>query len=207
MKHNRSQNLLIIIPASCLLFSVFCTQLSALSSELSRYEIAKKEKKEKQEDKKEEDKEKKKKDPFIEGEYEPVLIGALLEKPTLFINKKIKFRGKFSSFSNLALDYKPALRESKDFISICIFRPDSGIPLSELKLAYPVEEAKENETIRELEEGDMLEIYGEVFSAALDEPWVDIIEIRALEKKTKDKEKIAKDEDSEEELKNKEKKK
>lgn len=205
MKNNRYKNLKITV--FCFLFTFFCTQLSAFTSELPKHEIAKKEEDKKQENKKEEEKAKKKKDPFIESEYEPVLIGALLEKPTLFINKKIKFRGRFSSFSNLALDYKPALRESKDFISICIFRPDSGIPLSELKLAYPVEEAKENETIRELEEGDMLEIYGEVFSAALDEPWVDIIEIRALEKKSKDKEKIAKDEDNEEELKNNEKKK
>ena len=85
-----------------------------------------------------------------EEEFQPLLIGTLLDKPEEYIRKKIKFRGKFSSFTTLALDYKPAMRKSKDYISICIFRPDSKIPLSELKLAYPVNEAKENQVIREL---------------------------------------------------------
>ena len=117
-----------------------------------------------------------------ESEYEPVLIGALLEKPKEYIGKKIKFRGKFSSFTTLALDYGRALRKSKDYISICIFRTDSKIPLSELKLAYPVKEAKEDQVIRELEEGDLLEIFGTVFSDALDEPWVDITSLKMLQK-------------------------
>ncbi len=122
-----------------------------------------------------------KKEPINESDFHPVLIGALLENPQSYIGKKIKLRGKFSSFTTLALDYKPAMRSSKDYISICIFRTDSKIPLSELKLAYPVKEAKENLVIRELEEGDLLEIYGEVFSAALDEPWVDISLIKEIE--------------------------
>ena len=132
-----------------------------------------------------------KKEPINESDFQPILIGTLLEKPQDSLDKKIKFRGKFSSFTTLALDYKPAMRASKDYISICIFRTDSKIPLSELKLAYPVKEAKENQVIRELEEGDLLEIYGQVFSAALDEPWVDILEIKMIEsapKKTEDKE-------------------
>ncbi len=122
-----------------------------------------------------------KKEPVNESDYEPVLIGLLLENPQDYTGKKIKFRGKFSSFTVLALDYKPAMRASKDYISICIFRADSKIPLSELKLAYPVKEAKDNQVIRELEEGDLLEIYGQVFSAALDEPWVDITLIKKIE--------------------------
>jgi len=105
------------------------------------------------------------------------------------LEKKIKFRGKFSSFTTLALDYKEAMRDSKDYISICIFRPDSSIPLSELKLAYPVKEAKENTTLMELEENDLIEIYGKVFSAALDEPWVDILAVKLIESaKPKEKE-------------------
>ena len=125
--------------------------------------------------------EKKKKEPINESEFEPLLVGALLENPTNYLNKKVKFRGRFSSFTTLALDYEPALRKSKDYISICIFRADSKIPLSELKLAYPVADAKEDEVIRDLEESDLLEIYGKVFSDALDEPWVDIISIKKLE--------------------------
>ncbi|GEM_PF-3072571 len=130
-----------------------------------------------------EDKKEEKKIKINESEFKPVLLGALLENPQDFIGKKIKFRGKFSSFTTLALDYEPALRKSKDYISLCIFRPDSKIPLSELKLAYPVKEAKENPVIRELDEGDLVEIYAEVFSSALDEPWADILSIKMLEHK------------------------
>ena len=168
----------------CVLFFL-TSHLSSLSSD-SKYLIAKsKNKPEKKEEAKV------KKEPINESDFQPVLIGSLLEKPQDYIGKKIKFRGKFSSFTTLALDYKPAMRSSKDYISICIFRTDSKVPLSELKLAYPVKEAKEDQVIRELEEGDLIEIYGEVFSAALDEPWVDILQIKVIEsapKKTEDKE-------------------
>ncbi len=181
MKHERH-----IFSILCLL-CFFTSSLSALSYD-SKFLIAKVKKN--TEDKKEETA-KEKKEPINEADFQPILIGVLLEKPQDYIKKKIKFRGKFSSFTTLALDYKPAMRASKEYISICIFRSDSKIPLSELKLAYPVKEAKENQIIRELEEGDLLEIYGEVFSAALDEPWVDILEIKMIEsapKKTEDKE-------------------
>lgn len=137
-----------------------------------------------------------KKEKINEDEFSPVLLGALLDKPQGFVGSKIKFRGKFSSFTTLALDYEPALRKSKDYISICIFRPDSKVPLSELKLAFPVKEAKDDPVVRELEEGDLLEIYGEVFSAALDEPWVDIVSLKKLSSSLKEDEtsKVAKQE-------------
>ena len=154
-----------------------CLCLEPVSAQIS------KKTKQKLENKKEDTKDEKKKEPvkINENEFQPVLIGSLLESPTDHLNKKIKFRGKFSSFTTLALDYEPALRKSKEYISLCIFRPDSKIPLSELKLAYPLGEAKENQTIRDLEEGDLLEIYGQVFSTALDEPWVDILSLKRLE--------------------------
>ncbi len=162
------------------------------STEEKKEDIKKGDKKEKEdkENKKEEkkdkeDKKEKKKEPINEKDFEPILLGKLLDSPKDYLNKKIKFRGKFSSFTTLALDYEPALRKSKDFLSICIFRPDRKIPLSELKLAYPIKEAKDNIVIRELEENDLIEIYGEVFSAALDEPWVDILSIKTIESATK----------------------
>lgn len=184
MKHEvRSMILFFLFSVSCAL--PLFTQLPVYSSNLiakSKKTIEDKTDKDKA-DKKEEAKVKK--ESINEIEFQPVLIGALLEKPQDYIGKKIKFRGKFSSFTTLALDYKPAMRSSKDFISICIFRPDSKIPLSELKLAYPVSEAKEEPIIRELEEGDLLEIYAQVFSAALDEPWADILLIKEIEKAPK----------------------
>ena len=169
------------------LFSVLGYELPALSFE---YAISKKQAKQKTENEKTQIK---KKEPvkINESEYEPILIGKLLENPGNFIGKKIKLKGKFSSFTTLALDYGPALRKAKDYISLCIFRPDSMIPLSELKLAYPLKEAKENPLIIELEEDDLLEIYGQVFSAALDEPWVDIISLKNLGGSSKKEEKIA----------------
>ncbi|MBI3590733.1 MAG: hypothetical protein HY094_05055 [Candidatus Melainabacteria bacterium] len=132
-----------------------------------------------------EKKKKEPKEPINESEYNPVLLGALLESPGSYLDKKIKIRGRFSSFTTLALDYKPAMRKSKDYISLCLFRADGKIPLSELKLAYPVKEAKEDPVIRELEEGDLVEMYGKVFSTALDEPWVDIISIKKIESANK----------------------
>lgn len=154
--------------------------------------------KDKEEDKKEEEskKEKQPKKEINEAEFQVVSLGNLLNSPQSYIGKKIKFQGEFSSFTTLALDYKPALRDSKEYISITIFRPETSIPLSELKMAYPVKEAKENEVVKSLEKGDLLEIYGEVFSAALDEPWLDIHLLKKIKSaKPKAEEKIVKAEE------------
>ena len=177
----------------CIVLALILCQLGAFSSELSA-------RKQKIENTKLKDTDKKtdKKEIINEAEYESILVGALLDNPKDFIDKKIKLRGKFSSFTTLALDYEPALRKSKDYISLCIFRPDSKIPLSELKLAYPLKEAKENLVIRDLEEGDVLEIYGKIFSAALDEPWVDILSIKKIESAAKKEDKVAQDKETSE---------
>lgn len=167
---------------------ILCMVLLLLLA-ISQYNVSSAKKNAKSEDQKKEDKNAEKevkKEPIVESNYIPILIGALLESPEKYLEKNIKFRGKFSSFSTLALDYDAAMRKSKDYISICLFRGDSKIPLSELKLAYPVKEAKEDPIIREIEEGDLLEIYGKVFSTALDEPWVDIVSIKRLEKANKE---------------------
>ena len=157
------------------IISLFSSSINSYSKEIpsSKKGTANKKQEEKPE-------EKKKKVEIIESEFQPVLLGALLESPKSYLDKKVKIRGKFSSFTTLALDYEPAMRKSKNYISISIFRPNTKIPLSELKLAYPLNEAKENQVIRDLDEGDLLEIYGQVFSTALDEPWVDILSIKSL---------------------------
>lgn len=160
----------------------FGNSVHSLKAENSSLILVKKTKDKKEDAKSEKGKEAEvKKEPINESDFEPVLLGILLENPKDFVSKKIKFRGIFSSFTTLALDYEPALRKSKDYISLSIFRTDSMIPLSELKLAYPLKEAKDDEVIRDLEEGDLLEINGQVFSAALDEPWVDIVTVKKLE--------------------------
>lgn len=188
---------------ACLfLLSLFLMSISYVGVYSREHNNLYKVSKNKKENKKEGSKKEEKKEPVNEKEFEPILIGTLLNNPSNFIDKKIKFRGKFSSFTTLALDYNPAMRNSKDYISICIFRPDSNIPLSELKLAYPVKDAKEDSVIKELEEGDLLEIYGKVFSAALDEPWVDIIVMKRIQAANK-----IKDSDANENLNKKEDKK
>lgn len=188
MKH-KTQNSSILFCTLCFVLLIFsCSpQLLAETKQTKQKSITKKE----------DPSTEKKKEPvkINEAEYDPILIGKLLEKPQDFLNKKIKFRGKFSSFTTLALDYEGALRKSKDYISICIFRPDSKIPLSELKLAYPLKDAKENEVVKEVEEGDLLEIFGQVFSTALDEPWVDIISLKTIESAKKKENKLAEGKD------------
>jgi len=152
----------------------------------------------KNEEKEDGEKEEKKKVEINEADFGAVSLGALLASPAKFIGKKLKLTGVFSAFTTLALDYPPALRDSKEYISITIFRPDTKIPLAELKMAYPVEDAKDNELIKDLDEGDTLEIFGEVFSAALDEPWVDIVQMKKIADASPDKKDEVADNDQDE---------
>lgn len=98
----------------------------------------------------------------------------LLKSPADYLNKDIQIEGTFSSFSSLGLDYKKALRDSKDYVSLLLLRPDVAhhkIPLAELKLIYP---RKKSEEVLELESGDIISVKGRVFSTALNDPWVDV---------------------------------
>lgn len=111
-----------------------------------------------------------------------VLPEDLVNKPNDYLNKNVKFLANFAGFSSLALDYKPALRSSKTHLSFLIFRPQSKVPLSELKLAMimPKEKDPENALLATLKEGDQLELVGKVFSTALDDPWVEVFQLKRL---------------------------
>jgi hypothetical protein len=121
----------------------------------------------------------------------------LVTKPQEYLNKDIKFTAKFACFNSLALDYKPAFRSSRNYLSFLVFRADTHIPLSELKLAMPIPKEKDPEThmLQTLKEGDLLEVYGKVFACPLDEPWLDVIKIKKLAS-SPDKHKIADDKDA-----------
>jgi len=109
----------------------------------------------------------------------------LVSKPGDYINNKIKIVATFDKFSTLGLDYKPAMRDSKKYISFLIKRPDISdhtIPLSELKLIIKRDKA---EKLIDMESGDKIELTGEVFSSALNDPWVDVDNIKILSSKTK----------------------
>lgn len=106
----------------------------------------------------------------------------LVSKPHDFMGKNVKFTANFSAFNNLALDYKPAFRSSKTHLSFLVHRPKTHIPLSELKLAMMIPKEKDPETtlLATLKDGEPIELTGKVFSAALDDPWVEVLKIRKL---------------------------
>lgn len=128
------------------------------------------------------------------SEYTVVDPIQLVTNPQNYLNKKIKINAQFNKFSTLGLDYPPANRSSKDYISFLIKRPvenctDCTIPLSELKLIVKRDKA---EKIIDIESGDKIELYGTVFSAALNDPWVDVLEVKVLNAKPKTDKKPAK---------------
>lgn len=106
--------------------------------------------------------------------------GDLVSKPELYKNKEFCLEGKFHSFGQLALDYPKAMRSKKDNLSLTIYRPDTEIPLGELKLAYNIKRAKENKKLTKLKKDNIIKIKGKVFSTALDEPWADILELEII---------------------------
>lgn len=100
----------------------------------------------------------------------------LVANPEEYLDKYIFIEGKFDKYTTLGLDYKKAQRDSKDYITFLIRRPDVKrdrrvIPLSELKLIIS---RKVAENYINLESGDEVKIYGKVFSTALGDPWVDV---------------------------------
>lgn len=108
----------------------------------------------------------------------------LVGNPHKYMDKYILLNGTFDKFTTLGLDYKPAFKDSKDYISFLIQRPDKKtkkytVPLSELKLIVA---RKTAEKYPNLETGDNLKIYGKVFSTALNDPWVEVDHITSSEK-------------------------
>ena len=122
----------------------------------------------------------------ITQSYETVNSLDLVKNPKIYLNKKIKVKATFDKFSSLGLDYQGAYRDSKKYISFLIRRPNLGpknvIPLSELKLLIKRDKA---EKLTDLESGDKIEFSGKVFSSALNDPWVDVEEVKVLSSKKK----------------------
>lgn len=123
-----------------------------------------------------------------------VTIDQLIEKPKEYLGKNVRFTGDFASFCTLALNYKPAFRPQKTYISFLVRKPDSKVPMSELKLALPIPKETDkvkNKLLTSLKDGDKIEMTGKVFSTALEEPWVDVINLKRLSeaKKPTDEEK------------------
>lgn len=119
---------------------------------------------------------------ILDTSYQETQALSLLKNVDTWVGQKVSFEGTFITFSPYALDYKGAMRESKDFVAFLIERPDvkqHTIPLSELKLIFP---RKKADSVMDLEGGDKIMIKGQVFSAALGDPWVDVDEVIILQK-------------------------
>ncbi len=140
--------------------------------------------KDKDKDKDEKTAEVKKPKPPITNVTE-ITSSKLVEDPKDYLNKNVKFTSEFFAFSNLALGYKPAFRDPKKYISFLVLRPSSKVPYSELKLAMLIPDEKDpkdptNVMLNKLKQGDTIEVTGKVFSTALDEPWVDVLDLKRL---------------------------
>ena len=127
------------------------------------------------------------KDAAVTSSITPVSVNSLdvVNTPQKYLNKTITMKASFDKFSTLGLDYKPAMRSSENYIGILIKRDDvidHTVPLSEMKLFLKRDLAEKNIN---LEADDKIQITGRVFSTALGDPWVDITDIKILEKKTK----------------------
>ena len=109
----------------------------------------------------------------------------VVRNPQKYLNKTITMKATFDKFSTLGLDYKPAMRSSENYIGILIKRDDvidHTIPLSEMKMFLKRDLAEKN---IDLESEDKIQITGKVFSTALGDPWIDITEIKVLQKAPK----------------------
>ncbi|MBZ0186971.1 MAG: hypothetical protein K8F91_12060 [Candidatus Obscuribacterales bacterium] len=114
-----------------------------------------------------------------------VTADGLVAKPKDYLGKNIKFKANFYAFSSLALNYKPAYRDPKKYISFLVLKSgkESHIPYAELKLAMLIpkdDKDPRNKLLITLKDGDTIEVTGNVFSAALDEPWVDVLKLKKL---------------------------
>jgi len=120
-----------------------------------------------------------------------VTTAELVDKPHEFLNKNVKFTAKFYVFSNLPLDYKPALRSAKTHLGFLVLRPESHVPFSELKIAMPIPKEKDplNQLLGSLKDGDEIEVIAKVFSTQLDEPWLDVLRLKRLSSAPDDKDK------------------
>ena len=117
-----------------------------------------------------------------ETQYQTANSLDVVNHPNNYLNKKIKLNATFDKFSTLGLDYKPAFRNSKEYISFLIRRNDvvdHVVPLSEMKLFLKRDIA---EKFIDLESGDKIEVYGRVFSSALGDPWIEVEHLKITQK-------------------------
>ena len=116
-----------------------------------------------------------------EGTISPLTV---VNNPKAYLNQTITMNAKFDKFATLGLDYKPAFKSSEEYISFLIKRDDTthDIPLSEMKLFLKRDIA---EKFIELKTDDEISITGTVFSDALGDAWIDVINLVITKKAPK----------------------
>ena len=104
---------------------------------------------------------------------------AVVANPQAYLDKVVRMKAKFDKFSTLGLDYRAAFRSSDFYISFLIKRDDTwhDIPLSEMKLFLKRDVA---EKFIDLKTNDEIEIQGVVFSNALGDAWIDVLELKLI---------------------------
>ena len=122
-----------------------------------------------------------------ETQYQTANSLDVVNHPNNYLNKKIKMNATFDKFSTLGLDYKPAFRNSKEYISFLIRRNDvvdHVVPLH-CRVRYAHEHFLYRdiaEKFIDLESGDKIEVYGRVFSSALGDPWIEVEHLKIIQK-------------------------
>lgn len=117
----------------------------------------------------------------LEPQYINVKPLDIVKNPDAYLNKKICMTAKFSKFSTLGLDYKPAFKNSDKYISFLFLRDDAAnnIPLSELKMFISRTVA---EKLPDIKENDTVKVKGTLFSSALGDAWVDVDSLEEIKK-------------------------
>gem|GEM_PF-3600537 len=118
-----------------------------------------------------------------ECDLAPMATYDLMAQPASYKGRRVAIEGEFYAFSTLPLDYKDAMRSSKDYVGIVLARPDhTKIPLVELKIAVPIKMFKDDEYLSGVEHGDIVRVEGKVFAVALGEPWLEAAELKIKSK-------------------------
>lgn len=127
----------------------------------------------------------------LQGTPTQVKATDLVKNPDAYLNKNVKITGIFDKFVTIGLDYKPAFRDSKDYISFLIRKDEIQghiIPMSELKILISRKTAEKQ--LAKIESGDKIEIEGKMFSAALGDPWIEACKVTIIAKKEKKDDKV-----------------
>lgn len=105
----------------------------------------------------------------------------IVKNPTAYLNKAVRMNARFDKFATLGLDYKSAMRSSEEYISFLIYRDDTknDIPLSEMKLFLKRDMAEKH---IDLKTNDKIFITGKVFSDALGDAWIDVVDLYITQK-------------------------